>query len=98
MLRSRPQLPRSKPLRRSKRREFKQLSFLLNTAWTPRSHSPSRNPTREATVNALREQLELHRIQSASLDNDATRRAEMVDRTNAIQLLLEFLQKKEEMQ
>lgn len=54
--------------------------------------------TREATVNALREQLELHRIQSASLDNDATRRAEMVDRTNAIQLLLEFLQKKEEMQ
>ncbi len=54
--------------------------------------------TREATVRALREQLELDRIQSASLDNDATRRAEMVERTNAIQLLLDFLQRKEGLQ
>ncbi len=54
--------------------------------------------TRDTTIKALREQLELYRIQSASLDNDALRRAEMVETTYAIQLLLDFLQRREGLQ
>jgi len=51
--------------------------------------------TRKLTVKALREQLELFRIQSASLDNDANRRSEMTETVYAIQLLLDFLERKE---
>lgn len=51
--------------------------------------------TRDRTIQALKEQLELSRIQAASLDNDADRRSEMAQTTYAIQLLLDFLQKKE---
>jgi hypothetical protein len=51
--------------------------------------------TREKTIKALKEQLELCRVQAASLDNDAKRRKEMVETSNAIQLLLDFLQRKE---
>jgi len=54
--------------------------------------------TREATVKALKEQLELCRIQSASLDNNGGRRAEMIETTWAIQLLLDFLQRKQGLQ
>ena len=50
--------------------------------------------TREATIKALREQLELSRIQHASLDNDGERRAEMEARCNGIQLLLDFLERR----
>jgi len=51
--------------------------------------------TRESTIKALKEQLEICRLQSASLDNDAERRHEMVETCYAIQLLLDFLQRKE---
>lgn len=51
--------------------------------------------TRDRTIKALKEQLELCRIQSASLDNDAARRNEMTETSYAIQLLLDFLQRKE---
>jgi hypothetical protein len=36
-----------------------------------------------------------HRIQAASLDNDADRRREMAETSYAIQLLLEFLERKD---
>jgi hypothetical protein len=49
---------------------------------------------REITILALKEQLELCRLQAASLDNDAQRRKEMVEAGYAIQLLLDFLQRK----
>lgn len=51
--------------------------------------------TRDNTIKALKEQLELYRLQAASLDNDAARRNEMAETTYAIQLLLDFLQRKE---
>lgn len=51
--------------------------------------------TRDSTIKALKEQLELCRLQAASLDNDAGRRREMAETIYAIQLLLEFLQRKE---
>ena len=51
--------------------------------------------TRDSTIKALKEQLELSRLQAASLDNDAQRRNEMVETCQAIQLLLDFLQRKE---
>ena len=54
--------------------------------------------TREMTIRALREQLELCRVQSASLDNDVRRRAEMLDMIYGIGLLLEFMQRKQDLQ
>lgn len=51
--------------------------------------------TRDRTIQALREQLDLCRLQAASLDNDADRRTEMAQTSYAIQLLLDFLQRKE---
>jgi len=51
--------------------------------------------TRESTIRTLRDQLELCRIQAASLDNDAVRRNEMKETSYAIQLLLDFLERKE---
>lgn len=51
--------------------------------------------TRDNTIKALREQLELCRVQAASLDNDAIRRNEMTETSYAIQLLLEFLERKD---
>ena len=51
--------------------------------------------TRDRTIRALKEQLELCRLQAASLDNEADRRNEMAQTTYAIQLLLDFLQRKE---
>ena len=50
---------------------------------------------REDTIKALREQLELCRINAASLDNDTDRRNEMKETSYAIQLLLDFLERKE---
>ena len=54
--------------------------------------------TRGVTIRALKEQLELCRIQAASLDNDADRRKEMIETSYAIQLLLDFLQRKDGLQ
>ena len=54
--------------------------------------------TRDATIKALKEQLELCRIESASLDNDVARRSEMAQRSYAIKLLLEFMERKRGMQ
>jgi len=54
--------------------------------------------TRDETIKALREQLELCRLRAASLDNDADRRSEMAQTSYAIQLLLDFLQRKEGLQ
>jgi hypothetical protein len=54
--------------------------------------------TRDSTIRALREQLELCRIQAASLDNDVQRRNEMAEKRYAIQLLLDFLERKEGLQ
>jgi hypothetical protein len=51
--------------------------------------------TRDSTIKALKQQLELCRVQAASLDNDADRRKEMAEKSYAIQLLLDFLQRKE---
>jgi hypothetical protein len=51
--------------------------------------------TRDSTIKALKEQLEICRVQAASLDNDADRRKEMAEQSCAIQLLLAFLQRKE---
>jgi hypothetical protein len=51
--------------------------------------------TRDRTIAALREQLELCKIQAASLDNDQKRRTEMAETSYAIQLLLDFLQRRE---
>ena len=50
--------------------------------------------TRDWTIQALREHLELCRLQAASLDNDADRRREMAETSYAIQLLLDFLERK----
>jgi len=49
---------------------------------------------RESTIKALREQLELSRVQAASLDNDSNRREELREQRDAIQLLLDFLERK----
>jgi hypothetical protein len=54
--------------------------------------------TRDRTIAALKEQLELSRIQAASLDNDAGRRSQMAETSYAIQLLLDFLQRKDGLQ
>jgi len=51
--------------------------------------------TRDRTIQALREQLELCRLQAASLDNNADRRSEMAQSSYAIQLLLDFLERKQ---
>jgi hypothetical protein len=54
--------------------------------------------TRDMTIKALTEHLRFCQVQFASLDNDAERRSEMEEASNAIQLLLDFLdreQKKE---
>jgi hypothetical protein len=51
--------------------------------------------TRDATIKALKEQLELCRVQSASLDNDPHRRNEMAETSYAIQLLLDFLERQQ---
>ena len=51
--------------------------------------------TRDSTIKALKHQLELCRVQAASLDNDADLRKEMSEKSHAIQLLLDFLQRKE---
>ena len=51
--------------------------------------------TREKTIKALKEQLELCRIQAASFDNETDCRNEMKETSYAIQLLLEFLERKE---
>jgi len=54
--------------------------------------------TRDMTIKALTEHLKSCQVQFASLDNDAQRRTEMEEASNAIQLLLDFLdreQKKE---
>ncbi len=50
--------------------------------------------TRDWTIQALREQLEQCRVQAASLDNDADRRREMAEKSYAIQLLLDFMERK----
>ena len=54
--------------------------------------------TRDNFIKELREQLKLCRIQAASLDNDSDRRMEMAETSYAIQLLLDFLQRKEGLQ
>lgn len=51
--------------------------------------------TRDKTIAALRQQLELCRVQAASLDNNAERRKEMAETSYAIQLLLNFLERKD---
>jgi hypothetical protein len=51
--------------------------------------------TRDNTIQALKEQLELSRMRAASLDNDADHRSEMAQTSYGIQLLLDFLQRKE---
>ena len=54
--------------------------------------------TRDSWIKALKEQLELCRIQAASLDIEPDRRKEMAETSYAIQLLLDFLQRKEGLQ
>lgn len=54
--------------------------------------------TRDSWIKALKEQLELYRLQAASLDNDPDRRREMAETSYAIQLLLDFLQRKDGLQ
>ena len=54
--------------------------------------------TRDLTIKALKEQRELCRIQAASLDNDADRRRELAETSYAMQLLLDFLERKEGLQ
>jgi hypothetical protein len=51
--------------------------------------------TRDKTIQALKEQLELNRMRAASLDNNADRREEFAHTIRAIQLLLDFLQRKD---
>ena len=51
--------------------------------------------TRDKTIQALKEQLELNRMRAASLDNNADRREEFAHIIRAIQLLLDFLQRKD---
>jgi hypothetical protein len=52
--------------------------------------------TRDRTIQALREQLKFCRLRAASLDNDAARRSEMAQTSYAIQLVLDFMQRKGE--
>ena len=54
--------------------------------------------TRDSSIRELKEQLELYPVQSASLENDADRRSELTETCYAIQLLLDFLQRKEGLQ
>jgi hypothetical protein len=51
--------------------------------------------TREITIKAFKEQLELCRMQAASLDNNTDRRREMAETIYAIQLLLDFMERKQ---
>jgi hypothetical protein len=51
--------------------------------------------TRDETIQALKEQLELNRMRAASLDNDADGREESAHTIRAIRLLLDFLQRKD---
>jgi hypothetical protein len=51
--------------------------------------------TRGITIKSLRQQLDLCRVQSASLDNNADRRHEMAETIFAIQLLLDFLEREQ---
>ena len=60
--------------------------------------SPMDQITRDATIKSLKEQLELCRIESASLDNDAARRSEMAERSRAIKILLQFMERKQSSQ
>jgi hypothetical protein len=53
--------------------------------------------TRDGWIKALKEQLELCRLKAASLDN-ADRRNEMTETSYAIQLLLDFLERKQDLQ
>jgi len=56
--------------------------------------------TRDITIKALTEHLRFCQLQFASLDNDSRRRKEMEEASNAIKLLLDFLerdQKKEKL-
>ena len=51
--------------------------------------------TRDITIKALTEHLKFCQVQFASLDNDAHRRKEMEEASNAIQLLLDFLEREQ---
>jgi hypothetical protein len=51
--------------------------------------------TRDKTIQALKEQLELYRMRAASLDHDRDGREEFAHTIGAIQLLLDFLQRKD---
>jgi hypothetical protein len=51
--------------------------------------------TRDSTIRALTEHLKFCQVQFASLDNDARRRREMEEASNAIQLLLDFLDREQ---
>ena len=51
--------------------------------------------TRDITIKALTEHLKFCQVQLASLDNDAQKRTEMADASNAIQLVLEFLDREQ---
>ena len=51
--------------------------------------------TRDMTIKALTEHLKFCQVQFASLDNDAQRRTEMEEASNAIQLLLDFLDREQ---
>lgn len=51
--------------------------------------------TRDMTIKALLEHQRFCRVQLASLDNDSQRRNEMEEASNAIQLLLDFLEREQ---
>jgi len=51
--------------------------------------------TREMTIKALIEHMKFCRLQLASLDNDSRRRSEMEEASNAVQLLLDFLEREQ---
>jgi len=53
--------------------------------------------TLDKLIQVLRDQLELSRIRAASLDNDADLRARIAERTHAIQLLIDFLERRQTM-
>jgi len=47
------------------------------------------------TIKALIEHMKFCRLQLASLDNDSRRRSEMEEASNAVQLLLDFLEREQ---
>lgn len=51
--------------------------------------------TRDNTIRALKEHLDRCRLQAASLDNDSGQRNEMAETCYGIQLLLDFLERKD---